>query len=302
MRPEQRPALVWLFVGITLFATMDAAAKYVSRTYPMTAAVWIRYLVPAVLVGGYLIFTRGRRFAHTPRPGIQLLRGITVVCSTLCFWTALANLPLVEAATVSFIGPTIVVILSTLLLGERPLRSHWIALAMGFLGVLIALRPGFTHTGIGAIAALGSALFYSVYLVLTRMVADQADSISLLFHANIIGAMVLTVIAPATARMPIGFAEWMILPMLGIFGSLGHWCMIKAYEITDASALAPFMYVQLMISTLYGWLIFNTLPDAFTILGMSVILASGLYVLNEGRKNANLAKLTKGNEVSATPE
>ena len=302
MRPEQRPALVWLFVGITLFATMDAAAKYVSRTYPMTAAVWIRYLVPAVLVGGYLIFTRGRRFAHTPRPGIQLLRGITVVCSTLCFWTALANLPLVEAATVSFIGPTIVVILSTLLLVERPLRSHWIALAMGFLGVLIALRPGFTHTGIGAIAALGSALFYSVYLVLTRMVADQADSISLLFHANIIGAMVLTVIAPATARMPIGFAEWMILPMLGIFGSLGHWCMIKAYEITDASALAPFMYVQLMISTFYGWLIFNTLPDAFTILGMSVILASGLYVLNEGRKNANLAKLTKGNEVSATPE
>jgi drug/metabolite transporter (DMT)-like permease len=78
--------------------------------------------------------------------------------------------------------------------------------------------------------------------------------------------------------------------------------MIKAYEITDASALAPFMYLQLMISTFYGWLIFNTLPDAFTILGMSVILASGLYVLNEGRKNANLAKLTKGNEVSATPE
>ncbi len=281
---------------------MDAAAKYVSRTYPMTAAVWIRYLVPALLVGGYLIFTRGRRFAHTPRPGIQLLRGITVVCSTLCFWTALANLPLVEAATVSFIGPTIVVILSTLLLGERPLRSHWIALAMGFVGVLIALRPGFTHTGIGAIAALGSALFYSLYLVLTRMVADQADSISLLFHANIIGAMVLTVIAPATARMPIGLAEWMILPMLGIFGSLGHWCMIKAYEITDASALAPFMYVQLMISTFYGWLIFNTLPDAFTLLGMGVILASGLYVLNAGRVNAKIAKINKGNEVSATPE
>jgi len=302
LRPEQRPALVWLFVGITLFATMDAAAKYVSRTYPMTAAVWIRYLVPALLVGGYLIFTRGRRFAHTPRPGIQLLRGITVVCSTLCFWTALANLPLVEAATVSFIGPTIVVILSTLLLGERPLRSHWIALAMGFVGVLIALRPGFTHTGIGAIAALGSALFYSLYLVLTRMVADQADSISLLFHANIIGAMVLTVIAPATARMPIGLAEWMILPMLGIFGSLGHWCMIKAYEITDASALAPFMYVQLMISTFYGWLIFNTLPDAFTLLGMGVILASGLYVLNAGRVNAKIAKINKGNEVSATPE
>jgi len=302
LRPEQRPALLWLFVGILLFATMDSAAKYVARTYPMTAAVWFRYLVPAVLVGSYLIITRGRRFAHAPRPGIQLLRGITVVCSTLCFWTALSNLPLVEAATVSFIGPTIVVILSTLLLGERPLRSHWIALAMGFIGVLIALRPGFTHTGIGAIAALGSALFYSFYLVLTRMVADQADSISLLFHANAIGALVLTVIAPASVRMPEGWIEWLILPLLGVFGATGHWCMIKAYEITDASTLAPFMYVQLLFATFYGWLIFNTLPDAFTLLGMLVILASGLYVLNEGRKNAKLAALNKGNEVSATPE
>ena len=299
MHPNQRTALYWLFAGITLFATMDAAAKWVARMYPLTAAVWLRYLVPTVLVGSYLLATRGWKFAHAPRPGIQIIRGVTLVSSTLCFWTALSHLPLVEAATVSFIGPTMVVIFSAFLLGERPLRSHWIALAIGFVGVLIALRPGLSNPGIGAIAALGSAAFYSLYLVLTRKVAGEVDSLALLFHANAIGALALTVIAPATARMPAGAAEWIILPMLGIFGSIGHWCMIKAYSRADATSLAPFMYVQLLAATFYGWIIYDNLPDGFTLLGMLVILSSGLYVLNEGRRTARLAR---ANEVASTPE
>jgi len=123
----QRPALWWLFAGITLFATMDAAAKWVGRTYPLTAAVWLRYLIPTLMVGGYLFATRGWKFAHTPNPRVQILRGLSLVTSTLCFWTALHHLPLVEAATVSFVGPTIVVIFSSFLLGERPRRAHWVA-------------------------------------------------------------------------------------------------------------------------------------------------------------------------------
>ncbi len=299
MPPNQRAAIGWLFVGITLFATMDAAAKWVGRSYPLTAAVWLRYLVPTLLVGSYLVVTRGLKFAHAARPGVQVLRGITLVISTLCFWTALSHLPLVEAVTVSFICPTMVVIFSALLLGERPQRTHWIALAIGFIGVLIALRPGLTHTGIGAIAALASAAFYALYLVLTRKVADQADSLVLLFHANAIGALALTVLAPTTARMPNIAAEWLILPALGIFGAFGHWCMIKAYSNADATTLAPFMYAQLLVATFYGWLIYDNLPDGFTLLGMMVILASGLYVLNVGRKSARSGR---ANEVAATPE
>lgn len=299
MQPSQRAAIGWLFGGIVLFATMDAAAKWVGKTYPLTAAVWLRYLVPTLLVGGYLVATRGLKFAHAARPGIQILRGITLVISTLCFWTALSHLPLVEAVTVSFVCPTMVVIFSALLLGERPQRAHWIALALGFVGVLIALRPGLTHTGIGAIAALSSATFYALYLVLTRKVADRADAVVLLFHANAIGALALTVLAPATARMPSIPAEWMILPALGVFGAIGHWCMIKAYSLADATTLAPFMYAQLLVATFYGWLIYDNLPDAFTLLGMLVILGSGLYVLNEGRKSSVRAR---ADEVAATPE
>ena len=239
------------------------------------------------------------KFAHAAQPGVQILRGILLVLSTLFFWTALAHLPLVEAATVSFVCPTMVVIFSALLLGEKPQRTHWIALAMGFVGVLIALRPGLAHAGIGAAAALGSAVFYALYLVLTRKVADQADALVLLFHGNAIGALALSFVAPATARMPINLSEWLILPALGIIGATAHWCLIKAYARADAATLAPFMYLQLLVATFWGWLVFDNLPDGFTLLGMLVILASGLYVLNASRSSRQGARVT---EVSATPE
>jgi len=284
LRPELWRALSWLFTGIVLFATMDAAAKWLSRSYPIAAAVWVRYLVPTVLVGGYLWRTRGWKFAATRNPRVQALRGVTLVASTLCFWTALYHLPLVEAATVSFIGPTIVVVFSSLLLRERPRRAHWWALAIGFAGVVIALRPGFSQPGIGALAALASATLYSLYLVLTRKLTGEEDALALLFHANAIGALVLSALAPMTAQWPSGWAQWLLLPMLGVFGSLGHWCMIRAYEHADAATLAPFMYVQLLIATFYGWLFFDNLPDGFTLLGMLCILGSGLFVLYETRQ------------------
>ena len=284
MRPELWRALSWLFTGIVLFATMDAAAKWLSRTYPIAAAVWVRYLVPTVLVGGYLWRTRGWKFAATRNPRVQALRGVTLVASTLCFWTALYHLPLVEAATVSFIGPTIVVVFSSLLLRERPRRAHWWALTIGFAGVVIALRPGFSQPGIGALAALASATLYSLYLVLTRKLTGEEDALALLFHANAIGALVLSALAPMTSQWPSGWAQWLLLPMLGVFGSLGHWCMIRAYEHADAATLAPFMYVQLLIATFYGWLFFDNLPDGFTLLGMLCILGSGLFVLYETRQ------------------
>jgi len=135
--------------------------------------------------------------------------------------------------------------------------------------------------------------------VLTRKVSGDEDSLSLLFHANAIGAIALTIAAPATARMPAGWAEWLILPSLGIFGTLGHWFMIKAYSHADASTLAPFMYVQLLVATFWGWLIYDNLPDGFTLLGMLVILSSGLYVLNDGRRAARQAR---ADEVASTPE
>jgi drug/metabolite transporter (DMT)-like permease len=287
-------ALLWLLGAISTFATMDAAAKWLGQTYPLLAGVWIRYLIPTVLLGGYLIAKKGRHFAHAAQPKIQIARGITLVTSTAFFWLALANLPLVEAAVVSFVCPTIVVLLSSLLLNERPARAHWIALVLGFVGVLIALRPGLTHTGIGAFAALASATFYATYIVLTRKVAGEVDALPLLFHANAVGALLLTVASPAFFRVPQGM-EWPLLLGIGTFGLFGHWCMIRAYALATATALAPFMYVQLAFSTFWGWLVFNRLPDGFTLVGVAFILTGGFVALRYERGRAATV-------ASATPE
>jgi drug/metabolite transporter (DMT)-like permease len=294
--PFQPRAVLWLLGAVGAFATMDATAKWLAQSYPLVAAVWVRYMLPTVLLAAYLLYKKGWGFAHAPRPAIQIARGVTLVTSTVCFWTALKHLPLVEAAVVSFICPTIVVILSSLMLKERPAPAHWWALALGFFGVVIALRPGISHPGIGTIAAPTSATFYAIYIVLTRSVASEVDSMALLFHANALGALLLTLAAPAAARMPLGI-EWALLPMLGVLGLAGHWCMIKAYEMATATALAPFMYLQLLIATFYGWLVFSNLPDGYTLLGMTFILLGGFIAMRYERSRAHTIPAA-----SATPE
>ncbi len=283
MTASERKAIGWLLMAVTMFASLDMIAKLLTRTMPITAAVWFRYVIPSVGLLFWLYRRKGWRAFDTPNPGIQFARGLTLVASTLCFWTALLHLPLLEAATVSFISPTLVVVLSALLLREKPEPIHWVALGLGFLGVMIVLRPGFSHPGLGAIAALSSAFFYGVYQILTRKVAATHDAMVMLFYANAVGAVVLSAIVPATMQWPQGY-EWLGVFALGIVGGFGHWCMIRAYGSADAPTLAPFMYSQLAVTTFWGWSVFGTLPDGYTLIGMLVIIGSGLIVLLDLRR------------------
>jgi drug/metabolite transporter (DMT)-like permease len=279
----KRTAVLWLFGAMGSFATLDTIAKWLSQTMSIPVAVWFRYTIPTVLLALWL-YRRGKFAAfHTGSLWLQIARGAVLVVSTLCFWTALKHLPLVEAATVSFIGPALTVVLSTLVLREKPEPIHWVALAMGFIGVLIVLRPGFSTPGVGALAALSSALFYSVYQILTRKVSGSHDSFVMLFYANAVGAAMLSTVVPAGLQWPQGWG-WLGVCGLGFFGAFGHWCMIRAYEMADAPTLAPFMYSQLAITTVYGYFVFNTLPDGYTLLGMLVIIGSGLIVLLDLRR------------------
>jgi drug/metabolite transporter (DMT)-like permease len=283
MTSAQRSAVGWLILAVTTFASLDTVAKILSQTMPITVAVWFRYMIPSVLLGVWLFARGGRNALATPNLWLQAARGAMLVLSTLCFWTALKHLPLVEAATVSFIGPTVLVVMSALILREKPEPIHWVALAMGFVGVLIVLRPGFSHPGEGAVAALGSAFFYCLYQILTRKLASSHSALVMLFYANALGAVILSFVVPATVRVPVGW-EWAGVAALGLFGGFGHWCMIRAYTKADAPTLAPFMYSQLAVTTLYGWLVFNSLPDGYTLLGMLVIIGSGLIVLLDLRR------------------
>jgi drug/metabolite transporter (DMT)-like permease len=284
MTPVQRSAVGWLLMAILSFVALDTTAKLLSRTMPITSAVWFRYIVPSLILGGWMLTQRGKGGFATPNIKLQLLRGALLVLSTLCFWNALTHLPIVEATAVGFIGPSMLVVMSALVLRERAEPIHWVALVIGFAGVLIVLRPGFLHPGVGAIAALGSALFYVAYQIITRKLAPSHDSLTMLFYANAVGAVILSFIVPATMRAPQGW-EWPGVFALGLFGGFGHWCMIRAYEKADAPTLAPFMYSQLAVTTLAGWLVFGTLPDGYTLVGILVIVGSGLVVLLDLRRS-----------------
>ncbi len=283
LTPAQRTGILWLLAAVTAFATLDTIAKWLTRTMPTTSAVWFRYMIPSLVLAVWLYRRSGRRAFHTTSLGLQIARGALLVISTLTFWTALRHLPLVEAATVSFISPALTVVLSSLVLRERAEPMHWVALGLGFIGVLIALRPGVSHPGVGAIAAIACAFFYGFYQIFTRKIAGDHDALVMLFYANAVGAVILSAIVPFSLHWPHGW-EWAGVLALGFFGGLGHWCMIRAYEHASAPTLAPFMYFQLAVVTLLGWLVFGTLPDGYTLLGMLVIIGSGLIVLLDLRR------------------
>jgi drug/metabolite transporter (DMT)-like permease len=206
MTHDKRTAVFWLFAAMTCFATLDTIAKWLSQSMSIPAAVWFRYTIPTVLLGLWLFHHNRARAFHTTAPWVQLARGVALVISTLCFWAALKHLPLVEAATVSFIGPTLTVVMSALVLREKPEPIHWVALVIGFIGVLIVLRPGFSTPSVGALAALTSAFFYGIYQILTRKVSGSHDSMVMLFYANATGAAVLSLVIPAGLVWPQGWA------------------------------------------------------------------------------------------------
>jgi drug/metabolite transporter (DMT)-like permease len=288
---QKQQAIAWIMLCLLMFSTGDALAKWLGQTFPVMGAVWLRYLIPTAMYTSILLYKRGWRLAPTTRPVIQLIRGVCLVISTACFWTALKYLPLAEAAAVAFIGPSLVIIISSLVLGEHARPVHIVSLVLGFVGVLIVLRPGFSNPGIGAIASMLSALMYSIYQVLTRQISmedpEHADLLTQLFYANAVGAIVLSTFVPfsdATWRMP-NTLEWAGILLMIALSTVGHVSITRAYSMASAPTLAPFMYTQLLFTTIHGFVWFKHLPDGLTLLGMAVIVGSGLIVLFDAREH-----------------
>lgn len=286
--PQEHPlrAALPLILGAGLcFSTLDATAKYLVQEHTLFLVVWARY-VGQMIVATPIAWQRGGAgFWRTRHLQMQLVRSACLVTATLCFFGALRFLPLAEGTAISFMAPMFAVLLSGPVLGERPTRARWIAVTAGFVGILILVRPGSAvfhpATGLLILAALSNAL----YQLLTRRVPHDSPHTTL-FFSGLVGATVLSLALP-WAQVP-AQATWrdaLFMLQLGLLAGLGHGLLIAAFLRAPASLVAPFTYVHMLWATLYGWLVFDQLPDALSALGMAVIVGSGVgLVLHERRR------------------
>ena len=268
-----------MMAAVFMFSSMDTLAKYMLQSYPMPGLMWARYMVHMTVMLVLLWPRMGIGLLRTQRPGLQILRGVLLVMSTMFFYFALRSLPLAEAAAISFVGPVLTTLLAGWLLKERASPRQWIAVVLGFSGVLIIIRPGGGLFTPAAVFPLCTALLFSIYQIVTRKLSGREHPYTTLFYTALVGGALTSFALPWGWQEPT-WLQMIFITGIGVSGGYGHYLLIRAMEHATPTALAPFVYSQLVWSTLLAYIVFHDFPDSGSLLGMGVIVAAGLLAVN----------------------
>jgi drug/metabolite transporter (DMT)-like permease len=274
-----------MLAAMMVLPMQDGVVKLLSETLPVPMVVWARYLFHLLLLLP-LLWWRLAPAERVPRkPGLQLLRATTMLASGLLFFLALAQLPLVDTLALFFISPLMVTLLAPLVLKERVGWVRRVAAVIGFLGVLIVLRPGSVAYGPYALLALSSGVANALYLMVTRQLAGAAAPLATMTFGTLFGTLVLSAWVLPRWTTP-SEPEWLWMVTLGTLAMIGHYLAVKAFDFAPASTLAPLTYASVASATMVGYLFFSELPDAITWVGIAVIVASGVVVSLRERRAA----------------
>src|SRR4051812_30720049 len=272
-----------LILASTVFLGMsDVTAKYLSATLPSIEIAWIRFLVFALIMSPAMLPGLPLYALQTRRPGLQVLRGVALLGSSLFFISGLRYLPIAEASATGFVSPLFVTALSIVFLGESVGVRRWIATAVGLIGVLIILRPGTGAFHPAAFFPLVSALAWAGTLVMTRMLSGREHALTTMTYSSIVGACILSALVPLVWVTP-SWHDILFGIFIGVASTAGQWIVVLAFRYADASVLAPFSYTQLVWVSILGFFVFGEIPDLWTIGGAAVIVASGLYTAHRER-------------------
>ncbi|SEQ26255.1 DMT family transporter [Pseudomonas sp. NFPP19] len=280
--PIKGIALICL--AVLLFASHDTLSKYLSAFYPIVMVVWARYVVHTLLM--LVVFVPRSGFSavvRTKRPGLQLLRALCLIGTSLLFTTGLRYIPLAEATAVNFLAPLLVTALSVPFLRERVSRAQWLAVLAGFVGVLIVVRPGGALFTPAILLPLGSALCFGFYQLLTRKLSGVDSPTTSNFLTGILNSLIMSALLPFFWSTPT-LVHGLFMIGLGTCGMLGHMLLTQAFRHAAPAMLAPFSYGQILFAGLFGYLIFDHTPDQYALVGIAVICLSGLAVAWAQRK------------------
>jgi drug/metabolite transporter (DMT)-like permease len=297
--PGDRPrAIALMILAITFFSALDTSAKYLGANYgmPVTQVAWSRFigqfvaLVLLVPLFGSLSLPELFRTGHLK---LQLVRSVLMASTTVLNFLALQYLRLDQTITIVFLAPLVVALLAGPILGEWVGWRRLIAIAIGFSGIVVAMNPGVGELSPGVLYSLAGMLAYALFMLLTRYMAAFDPPMVTLFYSMFVGTFLGAPLAYFAWVTPPDLQAWIMLASLGFFGGLGHWLFLHAYRLAPASAVAPFLYFQLISMISFGYLVFDQLPDVQTLAGAAIVVASGIYLFRQERKAAQRASATE---------
>ena len=294
--------VTFLLIGILIFSLQDIAIKWIGGDYPVLEIVSFRSLVALPLTLLFFHYEGGRGLPTTQQHMLEYIRGVFFFFSYTTYFMGLAALPLAEIAAIKFSGPLMITILSVVMLGETVGLRRWLALLVGFMGVLLIVRPGLATFNIGSIFILTSVLFYALATMLTRKLQTTDSSATMAYYSSLVYLIATIILAPLvilvgdfpdahpsiaflfrTWAMP-SFLDWVIMSGLGLVWAGGMYFIARAYSVAFASVVAPFEYTALPINVMWGFIIWRELPGLATWAGAFLTLLSGVYILYQDQK------------------
>jgi len=268
-------------LATTVFAASDTMAKFLTESLPVIEIAWLRYVI-FVIFAGWLARSSGPQALWPRSPTLQVVRGLCVVGSAVLFVFGIRSMQIAQASVISFISPLLITVLSIPMLGEAVGPRRWAATAGGMLGVVIVARPGTGGFQPAAVFGVASSACWALALVITRKMATTERTTTTLAWTAGVGGVVLSVLLPWVFVRP-SVPHLLLALVLGVLSSAGQWLVVLAHRLAPASVLAPFSYSQLIWATIAGWLVFDNLPDEWTLVGAAIIIASGLYTAHRER-------------------
>ena len=276
-------AITLLCSATLCFAIMAGLVKSLTNDLPLPQIIWGRFFFHTLLV--VLVFPlKVPTILVSARRELQVLRGVLVLGATTCAFTALQYIPMANVAAIGFVGPLLVVGMAGMLLHARVGVGRWVAVGIGFIGVLVILRPGAGVMHWASLLPLVMAGCYAGYQILTRIVRGMASPFTSLFYTALVGSIATSIAVPFFWSTPAPL-EWLTLVGIGLFGGAGHLMVIKAFELAPASTVAPFVYSELLWNLIVGWTIFAEAPDGWMLVGATILVGTGLYLLRTNRSN-----------------
>ncbi len=288
--PPALAGTLWMLAGMSAIGLVDGLAKWLARDLHGVQVAWGYFLVMLVclLPVAAARRTSPARLLRSYRPWLQLARAGCLVMSLSCLFFSLRWLPLAEATTIGFTAPLFIVALSGPMLGERVGRARWAAVLAGMLGALIVARPGTGLLHWSSMVALTGAFFFAQFNIVTRKLGATDRPLTTLFHTFGIGTLILSAAVPVVWITPTA-AQWLVFAVSGTLGLLGHYAIFRSLALADASVVAPLNYVRLVWAVAIGVVIFGDVPDAWTLTGGAITVASGLYVVLRSRRRGRAA-------------
>jgi drug/metabolite transporter (DMT)-like permease len=284
--PNPLKGIAMVLCAMAILPLIDVCAKFLGQQgIPVLEMVWARFFFGSLLTLPFALKAVGPAALTPINPALNSLRAFCLFAGTCFFFQALKTMAVADTLAIYFVQPILITALSPLILREHVDVKRWACVFLGFIGVLIIIRPGFQVVDTGVFFALLAGTSSAVYILVTRLLTGKADAMVTTFQSSVIGALPLTLAIPLYWVAPTS-DQWLLLGLLGIIAIIGHYLITRAYDYAEASLLSPFNYTEMVSAVIVGWYFFGDFPDRWTFVGVAILIASAVYMSWQQRSEA----------------